>query len=657
MHWFHRFRLVAIVSTFALLSAALPAAAWTSDDGRRPAPSTRVGTVPAPHVQRRPITPDLRPPLPTSRDHLYARYDDPALPRIAAGCNSGAIAAAFGSALVAVVKSNDTSCISELFGTSGPLAAQLFAEAKMVTIANALQTDAPSYAGNNSAAILQLVLFLRAGYYVQYYQPEVVGDYGPTLAVAIRNALDAFVVNPHFGDINDAHGAVLSEFVTLIDSAGENAHQLQTVRTILASYGAAHRPLWYMKSAVNSAFSVLFRGHYNDDFRAMVQGSGSGVIDTLAEFIANNRSADVGTDRQYLLQNAAGELARFLQYPAPLHTTVHPKVRAVLDQFSLTGPGAGIYVRTGDIADYFDNAHCAYFGLCTFAQDLEAAVLPAGSARDCSPTLRVRSQALSAVQLDNVCAVVGAEEGYFHNQSQTFNTPVANDHNTRLEMVIFHSSIDYETYSGVIFGNDTNNGGVYLEGDPSNPANQARFLAYEAEWLRPGFEVWNLTHEYIHYLDGRFNWFGSFGAMPLDAPYSAVWYIEGFAEYLSYSYRGLVYTRAVTEAGNPDRFTLSALFDTEYSSDYVRTYQWGYLAARFMFERHRGDIANLYLLTRTGNYSPGYRNWLDGQRQLYNAEFRAWVQCLGQHGGDTANCNAPVGDAIFVNGFEASTTR
>src|SRR5690625_7201199 len=95
-------------------------------------------------------------------------------------------------------------------------------------------------------------------------------------------------------------------------------------------------------------------------------------------------------------------------------------------------------------------------------------------------------------------------------------------------MLTFHSSSDYETYAGTLFGIDTNNGGMYLEGDPSVPGNQARFIAYEAEWLRPEFDVWNLTHEYIHYLDGRYIWYGMFQDYPLDAPNSGVWCVEGF---------------------------------------------------------------------------------------------------------------------------------
>ncbi|HJU38769.1 MAG TPA: collagenase [Tahibacter sp.] len=618
-----------------------------------PAPMRASDTAHVEHVQQRPLTWDERAPLPSTREHLYRDYDRPARSDAnRLGCDSDQYASLDGAALVAAVKASTTSCVNALFSIDASLGAQVFPEAKMATIANAIAADAPAYPGNNAASLLQLVLYLRAGYYVQYYNPGVVGSYGATLRNAIRPALAAFAANAHFADVNDAHGAVLSEYVILIDSAGENAERLSTVRGILDRYDATYHASSNMQSAVNAVFTVLFRGHYLPEFQTLVQGPGAGVLDTLADFIARNKAADVGSNREYLLQNAAGELGRFLQYGGAFHDVAHPKVKAVLDSLTMGGPGGGIYVRIASVADWYDNAHCAYFNLCTFAQDLEAAILPAANARDCSATLRVRSQALTSAQLDTVCGIVGGEEGFFHAQAQTGGVPVANDNNTKLEMVIFHSSTDYETYSGVIFGNDTNNGGVYLEGDPSVPGNQARFLAYEAEWVRPTFEVWNLTHEYIHYLDGRFNWYGRFADYPMDAPASAIWYIEGFAEYLSYSYRALVNAGAVSEAGNPDTFTLAQLFDTEYSTDYTRTYQWGYLAVRFMFERHRDRITSLYALARAGSYTPGYANWLDPIRNVYNAEFREWLVCYASHNGDTSSCGGPQGDKIFADDFD-----
>jgi len=95
----------------------------------------------------------------------------------------------------------------------------------------------------------------------------------------------------------------------------------------------------------------------------------------------------------------------------------------------------------------------------------------------CSATLTLRAQQMSASELASACATVAGQEAYFHRELATGGVPVAGDNNASLEMAVFDSSDDYGIYAGAIFGIDTNNGGMYLEGDPSAPGNQARFIA------------------------------------------------------------------------------------------------------------------------------------------------------------------------------------
>ena len=106
----------------------------------------------------------------------------------------------------------------------------------MVTIADAFRSQVANYDGTNSSGILQLILYLRAGYYVQFYDPAV-GAYGGTLSSAVRAALDSFASSPRFGLVNNIHGEILAEYVTLIDSSEQNARYLDNVvRRLLDSY-------------------------------------------------------------------------------------------------------------------------------------------------------------------------------------------------------------------------------------------------------------------------------------------------------------------------------------------------------------------------------------------------------------------------------------
>lgn len=601
-----------------------------------PAPSA--GRAVVPHQQARPLTPAEHPPQPASQQVLRTDYDRPMhnkSPRLrmmqaqaAANCDTAAFASASGSRLVSLVKSSTVACLNTLYSVTGTQAGWIFSEAKMVTIADALRASAATYAGNNSDHILQLIEFLRAGYYVQYYNPTDVGTYGTALKYAIEPALNTFVANPHFTDVNEQHGQVLSEFVILIDSAGENANQLNTVMGLLNRYNSSYHAYYYMMSAVNNVFTVLFRGHYNADFVAAVQNDPT-VAETLSNFIRRN-AAEAGTDNEYLLANAAREMARFLQYPN-IAATVRPLVRTVLNRYAMTGPGASIWVASAATAYYYDKSNCSYYGICNFKTQLAQTVLPIHYT--CSPTLKLRAESLTSAQITHVCNEVMGETSYFHQKLQDNGTPVANDYNTTLELVIFKSSTDYATYSGAIFGNSTNNGGIYLEGDPSNPANQPRFIAYQAEWLKPTFEVWNLTHEYVHYLDGRFDMYGAFSDY---TTVPSVWWMEGLAEYISYSYRGIPYPEAIADAGTR-QYALSTIFGNDYSSGEERVYRWGYLAVRYMFERQHAQVNTMLGYFRPGNYS-GYASWLSSIRYSHDTDWDSWLTCLSNGNGDTSAC-------------------
>ena len=250
---------------------------------------------------------------------------------------------------------------------------------------------------------------------------------------------------------------------------------------------------------------------------------------------------------------------------------------------------------------------------------------------------------MTSSQLAETCSTVAGQESYFHSKVASGKVPVANDNNTQLEMVVYASSKDYSTYAGATYGIDTNNGGMYLEGNPAAAGNQARFIAYQAEWLLPKFEIWNLTHEYVHYLDGRFNMYGDFAASTSG---NSIWWIEGFAEYMSYGYRNLSYDAAKTQAA-AGTYALSTIFRNDYNSGQTRVYNWGYLAARYMFEKQRPKVSSILGYFRPGNYA-GYSSYMAGSSigSSMDADFRNWLPCvsnpsLAQCGG-TSNNNAPV---------------
>lgn len=252
----------------------------------------------------------------------------------------------------------------------------------------------------------------------------------------------------------------------------------------------------------------------------------------------------------------------------------------------------------------------------------------------CSDSLSLRSQAMNAEQELSACKNLGEIEKKFHLIFKTENKPVAHDVNTSLRANIYQNKADYVQYASKHFNMSTDNGGMYLEGLPNVEGNHAEFIAYQNN----DGSVKNIGHEYVHYLDGRFNLYGDFCANLQDthsppencakpsplAPY-LVWWTEGVAEYIS---RGNDNAAAIKIAKNKT-YNLSQLFDTAYESNNgsERIYTWGYLATRFMMEKHRDKIEQMLQFTRQGDY-PRYQALIKSWGNSMDAEFALWLTNL-----------------------------
>lgn len=518
-----------------------------------------------------------------------------------------------GQALVDHILASPSTCIDELFSGSDT-AIRAFASSNMQAVANATAQAAQRYDSTvTSMTIGKLYYFLRAGYYVQYYNPSKIPAYGSAVQQSVRAALDALINNPAFYHNSSGNGLNIQDAITLIDSAGENARYIPMVKQWLQRWDQSYANDWYMRAAVNQIFTVLFRGHYDDAFVSATRND-TELMRLLGQFSQQDWMLDSNAD--FLQENAAAELARFLQYAdAPIASSVKAQVQAILQRYQMQGRGAAVWLKAASAADYY--GYCAEFSICGFQQQLEQQVL--SQQHSCSSTMKFRSQQMEPGQFAGACQQVSAQEQYFHRMLATAQRPIAGDKNENLEMVVFDSSADYGQYAGLFFGIDTNNGGMYLEGQPEVAGNQARFIAYEAEWLRPDFSIWNLTHEMVHYLDGRFNLKGGFGDYKVDS-HKTVWWVEGLAEYISQKNRN----DAAIALARTQQFSLSQIFGNTYNSGQDRVYRWGYLAVRFMFERQPQTVAQLLKHFRSGNYD-AYLAQVNALGTSLDAEFRQWL--------------------------------
>lgn len=556
-------------------------------------------------------------------------------------CDMDGYAQNSGQALVDHILQSDSSCIDNLY-TGNATSFAAFTRQKMISVADAAAQMARDYsAAASDSSINKLYYFLRTGYYIEYYFPDDVPPFNAEVQEAVTGALDDFAANPNFYAASSSNGNAIVDAIVLMDSAGEQARYLPVVKQWLQRWDqqyARHRSL---RSAVNGIFTILFRGHYDNAFVDSA-GSDPQLMQLLGSFARSDWM--LGGDAQFLQENAARELSRFLQHTsAPAYDTAVTEVRAVLERYSMTGTGSGIWLVTAGNVDYF--GPCAQFSICGFAGDLEDEVLV--HRHTCSAGLKIRAQDMTPGQMTNSCGKLSAQESHFHQLLVTNHNPVADDLNVDLEVVVFDDWSEYDTYAPIFYGIGTDNGGMYLEGDPADPDNQARFIAHEADWKRPEFEVWNLTHEYVHYLDGRFNLHGDFADARTDT-HKTVWWVEGLAEYVSKK----EFNDEAIALARTGQYQLSDIFANTYNSGTDRVYLWGYLAVRFMFERHRDDVTQMLTYFRAGNYD-GYLDYVNTIGGSYDSEWQGWlaqVESIPGGGGDNE-----IGNNEEISGLALAT--
>ncbi|MEE4419243.1 collagenase [Streptomyces bugieae] len=616
--------LAGLVTAPALAAPRPPAApdqAVSASTTAHPVPPTgpTVGANDRPALQRSPLRFPQLPPLsaqkPAVSSTVTGRHHAPKPGR--ASCSPGDFGSRTGSDLVAFVQASTTECVNTLFSITGSDAHDVFREEQMVTVANAFKSGATAYPGDNSTKVLQLVLFLRAGYYVQSNHPDDVGAYGPNLATASEGSLDAFLANSHSKDVTSGNGDVLSEVVILTDSANEQGRYLNTYKQLLSGYSSSYNDIPSMLAAVNNVYTPLWRGNWNPDYVKAVTADPS-IIDTLDKFALGHLDL-LGTANSYLDSNAGMNVARYVEHQA-LRDKVRPLMKGLLDASKITGPTAPLWVTVASQADAYDKDNCSYLGVCDLSDQLTKAALPV--THECDATHTIKTQALTAEELEATCASVLSQDAYVHDLVKN-DGPIPNQYESTVQLVVFGSRSDYQTYAGAIFGVDTNNGGITMIGDPTKPDNKPMSIMYQRSDDN-GFpaRIWNLNHEYTHYIDARDDMKGDFGHQ---TSVPDVWWIEGFAEYVSYGYRKITDDEAVSEAGK-HTYKLSTLFESTYdNSDVTRTYPWGYLAARYMVEKHPDDVATMLGHFRTGDYAAGYAVYHDTIGTRYDADFDAWL--------------------------------
>ena len=233
---------------------------------------------------------------------------------------------------------------------------------------------------------------------------------------------------------------------------------------------------------------------------------------------------------------------------------------------------------------------------------------------------------LSKAQLDYIKnIIIATKKDFFEMFGLSANEENAeNDFTTGVIITVVNNDDIYryageKFYETTVHTDNDYNAGICMENNPERKDNKARILIRIDNKNDPEkFEIVNLSHEYMHYLDMRYNW-ASVGFEPND------WWMEGLAEYV----------------GNPQSYedALKNIKKKKISfykilkegregneNDEASTikYDGGHLVIAFLFEKHIDDINTFTEMIRYGDYDK-YNKWVTALDKKYGKEFKSWV--------------------------------
>nr|WP_051488316.1 collagenase [Salinivibrio socompensis] len=432
---------------------------------------------------------------------------------------------------IQTIMSAERSCFTSWYDTTSIRYSSIYQEAFVSKVAQRLSQTVAHYQGEEAQArqIANLAEYVRAAYYVRFYADKATPDFSDALDDRLAEAINAFLNSPYATEKGSAQTDALHGLTLMADSIKRLPQTLDLQIQLLENLKRDRLSERRYADALNNIFRAMAGHQSRQDFYDVLAADLS-LIDRLYQFVIDNPQLSESDHGALLVSNTIREMGRLLIAP---QTSVQDRVithyRDLLPRFPLGGKNDAVWVGMVEMVDAFAPDKMAELGLSDAKATLEANIVP--YRHQCDGPAIIRSQSMTQAQSQQACESLHQKEGAFHQTVNSGYQAVADDLNDSVEVVVFDNPTDYKTYSSFLFGNSTDNGGQYLEGNPAAPDNQARFIAYRNDDGQ-SLSIWNLEHEYVHYLDGRFNMYGDFNDVLRHG--HTVWWLEGFAEYMAH---------------------------------------------------------------------------------------------------------------------------
>ncbi|MCY4044898.1 MAG: collagenase, partial [Cellvibrionales bacterium] len=160
-------------------------------------------------------------------------------------------------------------------------------------------------------------------------------------------------------------------------------------------------------------------------------------------------------------------------------------------------------------------------------------------------------------------------------------------------------------------------GGFFYEGNPFDAKQQPSIYLFVSS--AASFSVWNLKHEFSHYLNARFVKYGHVNDSAL-----YLFWEEGLAEYIA---KGNWNPQALSLLKQSNMRTLADIFDVTYKDTSEEVYLWSYLGIRYIVEHHPTSLMDIVSALRSDEHD-AFKQTLNTLASSQEDHFQSWLKEL-----------------------------
>lgn len=428
--------------------------------------------------------------------------------------------------LVNVLASIEWHQIPELFKYNEDTRRFYADEARFQAIVDGLEESGRRFTAENHQGIPTLVEVLRSGYYLGYYNQEL--NYLDQSQEKVLPALKAITENPNFNWGTPVQSQVINSAGKMISNSTVTPEIINNLTGVIERF-TDHADEYGGDRAASEAYYSLLQGiGYVLMWRTepAQEAAFKGVIDPyLEQLFRMAKNGPKSPEKLWLTSNAiyySGSLAQYYSDPRQVNRVLTDVMQTVPKLSEL------YFVAAEQIEQHFSgtDADNRRIDMAVLKQQGKEYYLPQRFEFDDGQFVFQTGDKLSKEQIERLYWAAKEVQAQFYRVIGNDQALEQGNTDDVLTVVIYNNPDEYRM-NRHLYGYETENGGIYIEGDGT-------FFTYDRTIEQSIYSLEELfRHEFTHYLQGRYEVPGMWGRGPLYSGGRMQWFDEGGAEFFA----------------------------------------------------------------------------------------------------------------------------